>query len=461
MATETEVPVATRRNPFSNIFYGWYIVAAGIGVHAWVAMTWIYGMQLFVTPLRDEFGWTAAAIGLAFSLNRIEGSVLTPVEGILVDKYGPRLMMLVGGAAMGIGFIVLSFVDSIWMFYAGMLIVAGASSATMGVPRTWAIVQWFKRQRGKAMGIGNVGGVFGGPLLLLIAWMISVWGWREAFLALGVGSLLILVPLALVYRSKPEQYGMLPDGDPPQSEGAAPAQTPAAGRGKGRASGANTEIAQEQEFTWRQAIKAPAFWILVVLFSAQMFGTGAINVHLVSYLESKDVGFGTVQAASVLGFFTVLSVFGRLGGGWAIDRFGARLTMAVLVALMAIGFFVLVNMTAYWMVPVYALIYGTAFGGLMTGRSVIIGNFFGRNNFGTISGILNSLTVPLAVAAPVFMGWVFDTTGSYKPAIWVMIAISVIAVPLTMLAKPPKRREGPPASTPAPSSPIPTTSASA
>lgn len=453
MATEVEPAVAARRNPFSRIFYGWYIVAAGIGVHGWIAMTWIYGMQLFVTPLRETFGWSTAAIGFAFSLNRIEGSVLTPIEGVLVDKYGPRVIMLIGGIAMGVGFIVLSMIDTLFMFYVGMLIVAGASSATLGVPRTWAIVQWFRRQRGRAMGIGNIGGVFGGPLLLIIVWMIAAWGWRQAFFVLGIGSFVILVPLALVYRTRPEQYGMLPDGDPVPPAGVTPAAASAASAGAaghGAVPRAATADGLEENFTTKQALKTPAFWILVVLFGAQMFGTGAINVHLVSYLETPEVGFTTWEAASVLSFFTVLSIFGRLGGGWAIDRYGARATMAVLVALMAVGFLVLVNMNAYWMVPVYALIYGTAFGGLMTGRSVIIGNFFGRNSFGTISGILNSATVPAAIFAPVFMGWVFDTTGSYRPAIWVMIVISLIAVPLTMLARPPKPRQAPPASTPTP-----------
>ncbi|MBI2316394.1 MAG: hypothetical protein HYU75_05070 [Betaproteobacteria bacterium] len=115
--------------------------------------------------------------------------------------------------------------------------------------------------------------------------------------------------------------------------------------------------------------------------------------------------------------------------------------MAVLLALMAVGYLILVNMTEYWMVPIYALIYGTAFGGLMTGRNVIIGTFFGRDSFGTISGIIHSATVPVGIVAPVFLGWIFDLTGTYRPGIWAIIAISVIGVPLTMLARPP-RREG-------------------
>ena len=343
-------------------------------------------------------------------------------------------MIVVGAVLMGIGFIVLSTIESIWAFYVGMLIVAGGSSATMGVPRSWAIVQWFRRLRGRAMGIGNIGGTFAGPLVMIIAWILAEYGWRTAFVVLGVGTILVCVPLGAVYRARPEEYGLLPDGDKyPPTDG--PTDD---GRGDGTP---GSEVPQEESYTTRQALKTSAFWILAGLFAIQQFGQGAITVHLIAYLEGPDVGFSSPEAASVLGFFTVLSIFGRLGGGWAMDRFGARTTMAVLLGLMVVGYFVLVNMTAYWLVPIYAFVYGTGFGGLMTGRNVIIGSFFGRDSFGAISAIIHSATVPVGIFAPVFLGWVVDLTGSYRPGIWAIIVVSAIGVPLTLLARPPQREE--------------------
>ncbi|MBI2316395.1 MAG: MFS transporter, partial [Betaproteobacteria bacterium] len=176
-------------------------------------------MPLFFTPLKETFGWSSAAIAFAFSLNRIEGSVLTPIEGWLADKYGPRKMIMIGALFMGLGFIVLGMIDTIWSFYVAMLIVAGGSSATMGVPRSWAITQWFRRLRGRAMGVGNVGGVFAGPLLVPVVWLLTLHGWRTTFFVLGVCTIVVCVPLAAVYRRRPEDYGLLPDGDPAASDG--------------------------------------------------------------------------------------------------------------------------------------------------------------------------------------------------------------------------------------------------
>jgi MFS family permease len=194
----------------------------------------------------------------------------------------------------------------------------------------------------------------------------------------------------------------------------------------------------------RQALRSWSFWVLVLIFAAQTFGTGALNVHLIPYLESDDVGFSRGQAASVLGFYTVLSVFGRLGGGWAADQFGGRTVMAALLALQAAGFLILANLSAYWLVIPYAALYGTAFGGLMTARGVIVSSFFGRDSFGGIWGLIGSGTVVTGVVAPVFMGWVFDMTGSYRLALYTIIAVTALGIPLTFLARPPRvERQGP------------------
>ena len=139
-----------------RIFYGWYIVAAGMGIHLWISIVWIYGMQVFFTPIVQTFGWSRAAISGAFAMQRLEGSIVSPIEGFLVDKYGPRKMVMIGGFISGLGLISLSFMTTIWMFYLSVLLVSLGNSAASGIPRNWAIVQWFKRIRGRALGIGAV-----------------------------------------------------------------------------------------------------------------------------------------------------------------------------------------------------------------------------------------------------------------------------------------------------------------
>ena len=285
-----------------------------MGIHLWMSLAWVYGLQVFFTPIVQTFGWSRAAVSGAFALQRLEGSIASPIEGFLVDRFGPRRIVLVGAVLAGLGLISLSFLQTIWMFYVSVLLVSLGLSAAVGIPRMWAIVHWFRRLRGRAMGIGSSGAVISGPLLILIVWLVEAVGWRTSFLILGVATWFVCIPLSLVYQSRPEDYGYLPDGDPPKEADEEPAN------------GKPSDLGM----TVRQALTAPAFWVLGLVFAAQTMGVNALIVHLIPYFESID--YTPAQAASVLGFFTVLSAIGRLGGGWAMDYFSHRLVLAGLLA---------------------------------------------------------------------------------------------------------------------------------
>ncbi len=413
-----------------RIFYGWYIVAAGMGIHLWISLAWIYGMQVFFTPLTAAFGWSRTALSFAFSLQRLEGSIIQPIEGFLVDRYGPRKLVVSGVAILGAGLFALSYLEtvgSIWMFYGVALVVSIGTSASVGIPRNWAIVQWFRRLRGRALGIGATGAVVSGPLLFILVWMVESFGLMQSFRILGVATWVLCLPLAMVYRGRPQQYGYLPDGDPPKE---APSEA---------ASGdAPQSVAPDEgsgSLTVKEALRTPAFWILTLVFGAQTMGVSGLMVHLIPYFES--IGFTTAQAASVLAYFTVLSTIGRLGGGWAMDMFDRRLVLAGLLACQSIAFLIMANITAYWMVFPFALLYGIAFGGMMPSRAVIISSYFGTRHFGAIQGLSQSATVLSGVVAPVLLGGVFDLTGSYSIAIYIVMGITAAVIPLTILARPP------------------------
>ena len=426
---QAEGRVAHRSRLFHRVFYGWYIVAAGMGIHLWMSIAWVYGMQVFFAPIIRTFGWSRAAVSGAFSLQRLEGSIASPIEGFLVDRFGPRKLVLAGALLAGLGLITLSFLQAIWMFYASVLVVSLGMSACVGIPRNWATVQWFRRLRGRALGIGSSGAVVSGPLLFIVVWLVETVGWRNAFLVLGVVTWCICLPLALVFRSRPQQYGYLPDGGPSED----------AGKETSRIGAERTAHAPEgpsdDSLTVRQALKTPAFWILTLVFGAQNMGVSGLMVHLIPYFVS--IQFTTAQAASVLGFFTVLSVFGRLGGGWAMDYFDKRLILAGLLACQASAFLILANITEYWQVLPFALLYGTAFGGMLPSQGFIVSAYFGTKNFGAIQGLSHSATVVGGMVAPVLMGWVFDTTQSYILSIYILMGIAAVGIPLTFLAKPP------------------------
>ncbi len=364
----------------------------------------------------------------AFSLQRLEGSIASPIEGFLVDRFGPRRLVLAGAFIAGLGLISLAFMESLWMFYGSVLLVSLGNSACVGIPRNWAIVQWFRRLRGRAMGIGASGAVISGPLVILVVWLVEAFGWRAAFVVMGLVTWLVCIPLALVFRSRPEQYGYLPDGDPPEPEEAPSSDSPP---GRGRSTGDDAA-----NMTVRQALRSRAFWVLTLVFGAQTMGVSGLVVHFIPYFES--IGFTRAEAASVLGFYTVLSIFGRLGSGWLMDFVDKRVVLAGLLSCQAVGFLILANITSYWHVVPFALLYGTAFGGMMPARGMIISSFFGRQSFGAIHGLSQSATVVSGMVAPILMGWVFDQTQSYIIAIYILTAVAAIAVPLAFLARPPQ-----------------------
>lgn len=424
------IPKLLQRNKLSlrpKIFYGWYIVAAGMGIHLWVSMAWVYGMQVFFTPIVETFGWSRAVISGAFALQRLEGSIASPVEGFLVDRFGPRPIVLFGAILSGSGLIMLSFLQSIWMFYVCVLLVSLGISASVGIPRNWAIVQWFRRLRGRALGIGSSGAVLSGPLLIVVVWLVEGLGWRPAFFILGIATWIICIPLGMVFRSKPELYGQVPDGDNQISE------QPSVNNSQ--SDKGNSHITEES-MTILDALKTKAFWILALVFGAQTMGVSGLIVHLIPYLQT--IGFSSTEAASVLAIYTVLSVFGRLGGGWAMDYVDPRLILSGLLACMAVGILVLANLNSYWQIFPFALLYGTAFGGMIPARSVLVSMYFGPKNFGALQGLTQSVTVIAGMTSPVLLGVVFDITESYLIALYILVAISALAIPVALLAKPPR-----------------------
>ena len=419
--------VQARRPAIPKIFYGWYIVAAGMGIHLWLSIAWIYGMQLFFSPIVQTFGWSRALVSGAFSLQRLEGSIVTPIEGFLVDRFGPRKMVMTGVVIIGLGFLFLSQIQEIWMFYGGVLIVSLGMSASMNIPRTWTIVQWFRRLRGRALGIGFSGAALSGPLLFIVVWLIESFGWRNTYVILGISTWVICFPLALLYRSRPRDLGLQPDGDPAPSDGEQDASGSDA-HGHGRAGEGGMGV--------KEALRTPAFWVLTTVYGAQSMGVSGLNVHLVPYYES--IGFTAAEAASAIALFTVLSLTGRLGGGWAMDVFPRRYVLVGFVVCQALSLFILANVTSYWHIIPFALFYGIAFGGTMATRAAVISTYFGTRNFGALEGLTQSATVVFGMLAPVLMGWIFDVTESYVIALYVLMAVAVAGIPLALAAKPPR-----------------------
>jgi MFS family permease len=411
-----------------KFFYGWYIVAASVGLNFYLSVVFFQGFQVFFLPILREFGWSRALTSGAFSLRQLESGLLAPGIGFLVDRFGPRIVILAGVILAGVGMIMLGYVNSLWTFYAAFLLASlGVSGASHGVSWAVAVANWFDRLRGRALGIAMLGPVVGGPFVVVVAILEEMLGWRTAIIMLGGGVLIVGIPLAMVARARPEPYGYLPDG-------AVPEETE---KSEAEAGGPALEGASNG-FTVAQAVSTRDFWVLTVMFAFMFMGISGLMVHLIPMLE--DMNYSSAQAASILGLLFLLSGIGRIGAGLLADVIEFRIVLAGLIVCQMVGLVVLsmIGPSQIWLVGIFALTFGIGFGGTIPLRPFLIMQIFGARAFGALQGLVQGGAIGAGVVGPVFYGWVFDTRGSYDLAIYASLATIVMSIPLVYLLKRPQ-----------------------
>ncbi len=424
---------------FRGRFYGWWVLGACCVISGLISATQSYGFSLFFVPLSTEFGWSRAALSGVMSLARLEGGLFGPIEGLLVDRFGPRRMMLIGLPLIAVGFWLMaqitalvdfSHLDPLLLFYLIWVpFIAGGSALGTTTPATTAVANWFVRRRGFALGIYSASlGVGGASLVPLLAHIIDQDGWRAGAMAGGLSVVVLGLPAALLVRHRPEQYGLLPDGDPPGE--AAEAARPKAAR----------PAPLEQEFTTRQALRTPAFWVLAFAFAARQMVTSAVTIHLPPLVQ--DLGESAVVAAGAISVSAALSIAGRLGLGWMGDHFDKRAVYLGGLAAMVAGLVVLAFATELWHVGVALVAYSPAYGGLASLQLALRGDYFGRRSFATIAGAMGPITTLGTITGPLFAGIVFDVFGSYQIAMLSFAGATVLNIALVMALRRPRLPAG-------------------
>ena len=417
----------------SGIFYGWWIVIASMCALVIGSAFYWQGFGVFFLSLQDEFDTNRAAISGAIALSQLEGGMLGPVGGYLVDRFGPRRMMTIGVAMMGAGFILLSMVNSLFMFYIVFLgVISVGMSVGVRVPALVAPANWFVRKRGLAIGIALTGSGFGGLFIPLLGILIAAYGWRTTAVIAGLAVWALGIPLAVILRTRPENHGMLPDGDPPRerpTQQATATSTPAA------------PAHLEGDYTLRGALRLPVFWFLAIAFGLRQFAVGAISLHIVPFLV--DTGRSLEFASTILAATTVTSVVGRLGFGWLADRFPPRYVMAVSMVMVGVGALILTNVGAGWtLLGLYIAVYAVGWGGGAVTMNATRGAYFGRRAFGTISGTMDFVQMFGLVLGPIYAGIIYDVTESYTIA-FSSFAVSAAASGVLMIFLRPPRRSMP------------------
>jgi sugar phosphate permease len=363
----------------------------------------------------------------AFSLSRLEGGLEGPLVGWLIGKLGPRRLMLFGVLSVGLGFVALSHVDSLWMFYIayGVLLSIGFNTGFFH-PSQAAAVTWFRRQRGTAVGLmmSSVG-LGGGVVVPLVAWLVDQHGWRTAALTVGLGMWLLGLPMAMIVRSRPEDHGLLPDGDPPAKVDTR------ADHGK-----AARSHEPEVELTLRQAVCTAAFWTITLFMVTRLFAATAVLVHKIPLLI--DFGYSPQAAANWAAYAALVSVPFRMGAGWLGDRLEKCHLLALLMVSQGLSAYLLGVATNEYMIILGLTLWGLGEASAPL-HTALRADYFGRKHYALISGCMSPFIMLGSFSGPLFAGYAFDTTGSYSGAFQLMAASFCVSAVTVLLVRPPKQ----------------------
>jgi MFS family permease len=301
---------------------------------------------------------------------------------------------------MGGGFIYLSQVRTVLPFYAAIITISLGWSAFGGVAVGNPMVgKWFVKKRGRALGIYAAARGLGGLLIPVVAYLIFLYGWRSALLIMGPFTWFVVLPLSFGLKQSPEKYGLLPDGEPSGHDVHHAQRT------------VKTAEVIEIDIPLRKAMFTPSFWIITICLFAHQMTQSAVFVHLIPYLI--DVGIKPTLAASIVTLVTLTSMLGRYGFGWLSDLFNKKWLLFILYTLQPIGLFSLVRVHHIMDIIPFVLVYSTAYGGNTVVIATIIGDYYGRRNFGTIFGVIQGIGTFGGIAGPLMAGLVYDVKGSY------------------------------------------------
>jgi OFA family oxalate/formate antiporter-like MFS transporter len=397
-----------------NIFYGWWIVLSCSLIGLYVGGIVFFGFTAFFEPIREEFGWSYTQISFAASLRGLETGVFSPIVGFLADRFGSRKLILYGTITVGFGLILLSLTQSLAMFYGSFLLIAfGAGGCTVVVTMT-AVANWFHRKVGIALGLMGSGIGAGGLMVPLIVRLIDLYQWRTTLIILGVGMWLLGIPLSFVIRNRPEQYGLFPDGEAPRD----PSPNLQL-QGKG------------MEIGLKEAFKRRAFLYLNVMEAVRLMTIMAVFTHVMPYLSG--VGMKRSTAGLVAGAMPLVSIIGRAGFGWLGDLFEKRHMLAMVLSLISVGTLAFSYIHVQWVIFVFLLLFPLGHGGSMVLRGSFLREYFGRDSFGKILGIIMGSAAIGGIVGPTLAGWVFDTLGSYH-AIWLFLS-GLVGLTIVMILR--------------------------
>jgi MFS family permease len=409
--------------PQGHVFAGWWIALAGVGLQVLGGLLFVHSYGAYFVLLQDEFGWSKTLLAGAFALRQIENGMLGPLQGYLLDRYGPRALISVGAVVFGLGYFAFAAIDSPLDYYLSFLLLALGSNLAGFPSITVALVHWFERHRAKAIAFSQSGFALGGMLVPLIVAALESWGWRTTSIVSGLLVIAFGLPMARIVRHRPELFEETVDGIPPEAQEGEP----------------NRIGDRSRDMSAGEALRTGAFWMVSLGHASALLVVSAVMVHLVPHL-TETLDYSLTAAGSVVALLTALQLAGQLAGGYLGDRFDKRVIAAVCMVAHAAGLLLLAYADSLWMVLAFAMLHGWAWGTRGPLMVAIRADYFGARSFGTIMGFSSLIVMVGMTTGPLVAAYLADRTGSYAPGLAALALASLAGSAFFLFARPPKRK---------------------
>jgi MFS family permease len=403
-------------------FYGWRMVAAACAMQFLQAGLLHNAFGAYFAVLTEEFGWSKTALSGAAAMQPMEAAILGPLLGWIIDRFGPQGMIRAGVVIFGLGFMGLSTINTLFGFYVAIITIALGASLCGYFPLNVAVIRWFERHRAKALSCLTLGLALGGTFVPAVAWSMQTFGWRSTAFGSGILILLVGLPLAKVFKSRPSDHGEFVDGEPPTAH-----------------AGIGTVAQTVRDFTASEALRTRAFWLISLGHGFALLVVYGVNVHAITHMR-ESLGYSVAQASVFITLLTLAQIVGVVLGGMLGDKFEKRLISAICMLCHAVGLLLLTYATGALMLTAFAIIHGTAWGMRGPMMQAMRADYFGSQSIGMILGISSMVIVLGQVGGPMLAAILADYTGNYRLGFTLLAALVGGGSLFFMLATKPQPR---------------------
>ena len=406
----------------SPVYYGWIVWA--VATICWVATSpgQSFTVSLFFDFFIDDFGLSRTAVSSLYGGGTFVASLALTWIGLQIDRFGNRRMGVVIGVCFALALVFMSFVAGPFMLLIGFVAIRGFGQGALSLTNTTVIAEWFQRLRGRMMSYSLVG--FALFQTVYIPWLqrqLEIYDWRQVWIFLAIGVATIVIPLTwILMRNKPEEYGLLPDGDVQDEESEA-------------------EEIPIEGWTLREAMGTLAFWIFLAgRLISPSWGTGLI-IHQISIFE--QVGHSARVAAETYAIITLLMAASSIGFGVLVDKVRPGIVMFIQLAALSAAMILANYMTTQALLYIYAISFGLVMGGGGVFDGAVWTNLFGRKYQGSIRGFVTTALVASSATGPILFGLSYDYLGGYAPILWIGVAISMTVAISAVIVRNPRKRK--------------------